>query len=136
MMLIRKTIVTALVALTAAFGLSALLPEAVQGQGAQVDIRGKVTKLNPANEVQKAQGIEAVILIEGPKLPTTNHDKAWTKITKKTKLWKQQGANRQPASLMDLKAGAEVSAQFTGPVAESYPVQATAGELTILTPAK
>jgi hypothetical protein len=34
----------------------------------------------------------------------------------------------------DLSAGQRVAVWFTGPVAESYPVQATAGAIEILSP--
>jgi len=100
----------------------------------KMDVKGKVTKFNPANEAQKAQGLLAVILVEGKKTPTTENDKASVKVTDKTKIWKQVGDKKQPATVADLKQGAEVSVRFTGPVLESYPVQATAGELIIHAP--
>jgi beta-N-acetylhexosaminidase len=101
----------------------------------KVDIRGNITRVNKLNEGQKGQGILAVVLIEGKQEPNTGYEKAVVKITQKTKLWKQAGDKKKPAMATELKVGTRVEAVFTGPVAESFPVQATAGEVVIL-PAK
>jgi hypothetical protein len=71
-------------------------------------------------------------LIEGPIADGTRFDKASVRITSETRIWVQQGAERRPASVEDLADGRQVEARFTGPVAESYPVQATASEIVIL----
>ena len=42
------------------------------------------------------------------------------------------GKDRKDAKIDDLKEGCKVEATFTGPVMESYPVQATAKEVVIL----
>jgi hypothetical protein len=94
------------------------------------DIKGKLTKYTPANEAQKAQGILAVVLIEGDKTANlSQYDKGYVKITKNTKIWKIQGMQKQPATVTELEVGMEVTALFVGPVAESYPVQGTAGQV-------
>jgi len=58
------------------------------------------------------------------------------KVTDKTKIEKTDGKERKEATFEDLKKGARVEATFTGPVADSYPVQATAKAILILEEAK
>lgn len=98
----------------------------------KVSIRGSVTKLTPANDAAKDRGVLVTVLIEGPKDKATEYDRAWVTITTKTKLEKLANGKKVEAKAEDLKAGAKVESVFTGPVAESYPVQATAGSLVIL----
>ena len=93
----------------------------------KVDIRGFV------KDVRKGDGkILTVILIEGTRDKDTSQDKASVKITRATKLVRAGAKDRRAATVDDLKAGVRVEVIFTGPVAESYPVQATAGEVRIL----
>jgi hypothetical protein len=103
-------------------------------QDSKSHIHGKITKVTPATDVQKEQGTLATIMIEAKKTPFPAYDKASVRITNKTKLWKQVGDKRQLAAFADLKTGTQVSVQFTGPVLQSYPVQATAGEVVIYNP--
>jgi hypothetical protein len=100
---------------------------------AKVDVRGKATKVIAApKEAAAANGLLGSVLIEGEKEKTTNVDKALVKVTVGTKIEKLVGGERKPAKFEDLKAGAKAEATFAGPVAQSYPVQATAKSLTIL----
>ncbi|HEX5000333.1 MAG TPA: DUF3221 domain-containing protein [Terriglobia bacterium] len=85
------------------------------------DIRGKVTSVS-AN----------TILIEGRVEKDTQVDKASTRVTDKTSIFRMVNGQKTPAAFRDLKVGQTVEATFVGPVAESYPVQATAGEIVIL----
>jgi hypothetical protein len=101
--------------------------------GAKVDIRGKVTKFSVVKP--NNAGILASVMVEGKK-ENSNYDKAAVKITNKTKLEKLVGKERRPATLEDLKEGVQVEAKFTGPVLQSYPVQATAAEVLIVEPAR
>ena len=98
---------------------------------AKVDIRGTIKKV-------AALGLKDVIgsiRVEGMKEKDTEYDKAIVRIVRKTKIEKLEGKERKPATFKDLKEGTIVQAVFDGPVAESYPVQATAGAILIL-PAK
>ena len=70
--------------------------------------------------------------IEGAQEADTRYDKASIRITDKTKFFLVNDGKRTPTSFADLKPGQKVEVNFTGPVAESYPVQATAGEVMIL----
>jgi beta-N-acetylhexosaminidase len=89
--------------------------------------------VTPANDEARARGRLGSILVEGVKDETTNHDRAFVHVTDKTRIEKRDG---KPAKFEDLKKGARVQALFTGPVAKSYPVQATAKEILILEEAK
>jgi hypothetical protein len=106
-----------------------------QGDG-KVDVRGTITKAMPTSEEARKQGLLRTILVEGPLDRNTNYDKAMIRITAKTKIEKLVGKERQPARADDLVNGVRIEARFVGPVAESYPVQATAGEILILPNAK
>jgi beta-N-acetylhexosaminidase len=119
----------AAVAVFASFGATGGVKDGKVEVKGKVDIRGtiKSAKINKAGEK-----ILAVILIEGERTKDTSYDKASVKITKATKLVRVGAKDRRAATVEDLKTGNRVEAIFTGPVAESYPVQATAGEVRII----
>lgn len=109
-----------------------LLAAAVEPPSGKADIRGTATRVSLADEAARKRGILATILVEGAKEKTTSYDKASIRITDKTKLEKRVDKERKTCKPEDLKVGCKVQAIFTGPVAESYPVQATAREVLIL----
>lgn len=88
----------------------------------KVDIRGRIT-----NVVNNADNVEA-ILVEGELEEDTGYDKASIKITTETEIYK----GTTGASANELQEGVTVEAIFTGLVAESYPVQATAKVIRII----
>lgn len=71
----------------------------------------------------------STMLIEGVVESDTSFDKASVTITEDTQIF---NADNRPVSAVDLSPGLRVEAWFTGPVAESYPVQATASDIRIL----
>lgn len=95
------------------------------------DIKGSVTNIRKADAGNQDKLI-GTILIEGSKEFDTKLDKASVSITADTTVTEQVGDKRVQASFDALKIGAKVTARFTGPVANSYPVQATASEILIL----
>jgi hypothetical protein len=95
---------------------------------AGVDIRGTVTEI-----VQGREDVAGSILIEGIVEEDTEYDRAFVTVTDETRIFEQVGEDRRPASFAALEIGQRVQARFTGPVMESYPVQATAAEIVILT---
>jgi hypothetical protein len=102
-------------------------------RGASVDIRGPITSISaPRIAAGAGQNFVGTIMIEGKKEPDTNVDKASVRVTPKTRIFREENGKRIEATFADLQVGQRVTAQFTGPVAESYPVQATAGEIVIL----
>ena len=72
-----------------------------------------------------------VLLVVADPGSASSVDRASVRVTKDTVVWTAEGV-RGAAS--DLATGELVAVWFTGPVAESYPVQATAGVLQILAP--
>jgi hypothetical protein len=72
-----------------------------------------------------------VLLVVADPGSRSSVDRASVRVTADTIVWTADGVRGAAA---DLAAGARVAMWFTGPVAESYPVQATAGAIRILTP--
>jgi hypothetical protein len=94
----------------------------------EVDVRGVITRI-------KREGggkILARIDINGVKEPDTRFDAASVEVTDETELFIKRGGEREPAEFAALKVKQRVEARFKGLVRESYPVQATAAEITIL----
>ena len=89
---------------------------------APLSIRGEVTKISG----------KSVLLVEGKKDADTIYDKASVTIKNTTKILRVEGEQLKEAKLEDLKVGTMVEITFTGPVKESYPVQADAGKVVIL----
>lgn len=98
----------------------------------KVSIRGTPASVSPADEDGKKAGILGTLLMEGRKDKDTEYDKAMVKVTKATRIFTQVGKELKPAAFDDLKPGVRLEIQFQGPVAESFPVQATAGKIIIL----
>ena len=93
-----------------------------------VDIRGTISSVAPAADGGELLG---TILVEGERSRDTAYDKASIRITRKTKILGQDG---KALAFEQLTPGLAVEAKFEGPVAESYPVQATAVGLLVLDP--
>jgi hypothetical protein len=92
-----------------------------------VDIRGRVTQTH-----RNAQGEPPVgtVEVEGTVEPGTRYDKATIHVGHDTKIF--LGRDGKPASFGVLHTGDLVEVTFTGAVAESYPVKATAARIVIL----
>jgi beta-N-acetylhexosaminidase len=105
---------------------------AQQEKADKVDIRGVITNVRAAEAEAKKQGTLGWIRVEGVKEKDTAYDKASVRITDKTRIEKLAGKEKKAAAFGELKQGVRVQAVFTGPVAESYPVQATAKEVLIV----
>ena len=110
------------------------------GQPWRVDIRGLVTAIQ-RTDAQNSRKLAfgptiGSILVEGAIEDDTIFDKARIRVTDKTRIFQQERKERHAVTFDSLKIGkvlAKVEVQFTpGPVAESYPVQATAAEIVIL----
>ena len=59
-------------------------------------------------------------------------DRAMVRVTADTVIWASEGEGRRGLAFGDLRAGDRVAVRFLGPVAESYPVQATAADVEVL----
>ena len=117
-------ILTLIVSLASALALGGGVCQPPRG----IDIRGTVTDVRPSATPEGEH--LATVLVEGKKEADTQYDKASVRITRATRL-RLESSNR-PVALEDLAVGTVVEMRFTGPVAESYPVQATAEEVAVL----
>ncbi|PKQ19619.1 MAG: hypothetical protein CVT66_09235 [Actinobacteria bacterium HGW-Actinobacteria-6] len=88
-------------------------------------ISGVITTVTPG------YGTLGSILVEGPAGSTSAYDKASVSITASTTLLRKTTDGYEGTSFADLDVGMSVDVWFTGPVAESYPVQATASALVV-----
>ena len=103
----------------------------ISNYGKEADIRGSITSIYKATE-DSTGDIIGSILIEGNIEKDTEYDKASVTITKETRIFESKSGNLIKASFGSLKPNQRVQALFTGPVAESYPVQVRAKEVVIL----
>ena len=94
-----------------------------------VDIRGEISSYEA---VESDNGVVAQILVEGQIEGDTSFDRALVIITTRTVIIEPGVATFAPITFRDLTPGRRVQIQFTGPVAESYPVRATALQVVIL----
>ena len=99
----------------------------------QVDIRGTILNIIPT---QVKSDILGTIYVEGPLYEDTSYDKAYISITPSTLIFKIDNllsSNSQfiPIPFRELQTGMIVEVTFTGPVLESYPVQATAKKIVV-----
>jgi len=88
------------------------------------DIRGTATKVNVAVEPW-------TVLVEEQPEETSGSAKAVVSLTAETRILRRAGSGVEPAAPADLAVGQTVSVWFSGPVMESYPVQATAAVVVI-----
>jgi len=120
----------AVLALAAAVGLALLAGCGGDGEGAPVtggpDVRGVITSISAGSG-----DVLGSVRIEGAIDQDTEYDKAVVRVEDDTKIYRQSGGQLTEATFADLAVGQTVEAWFTGPVAESYPVQAKASQIVI-----
>lgn len=102
-------------------------PAAMPPEESSIDVRGRITEHHRSATGEPPVG---TIRVEGTTEAGVAYDKASVRITRDTRIFKGRGGRRMPFN--SLTIGTLVEATFTGPVAESYPVQATASEVVIL----
>jgi hypothetical protein len=91
------------------------------------DITGVISQVRGG----PGRGQGAFLIIADPAVASTV-DRAMTRVTSDTVIWAPEGEGRQSLAFSDLRAGTRVAVRFSGPVAESYPVQATAADVEVL----
>ena len=96
---------------------------------ADYDIKGNITQIMRDS---LPKGVFGYLRIEGEKTADNRYDKAVVAVTKSTRIWEKTSTGYVSATWNDLLWTAMVTAKFTGPVRESYPVQADAAEIVIL----
>lgn len=127
----RSISAKAVLALAAALAVALLAActsdgDAAPGSG-DPDIRGLITSISDGSG-----DVIGNIRIEGTIESDTEYDKAVVRIESDTRILRQVGDATQELAYSDLKVGQTVEAWFTGPVAESYPVQAKASQIVVL----
>jgi len=94
---------------------------------AAADISGRLEQLAVA-----ADGTVSFLVVADPDVPG-GYDRAMVRTTAATLVWAPEGEGRRRLVAGDLRDGLRVAVRFTGPVAESYPVQAVADDVEVLT---
>ena len=119
----------ALLALAAGLAIALLSACAGDGDAAPTpddpDIRGAITSISDGS----GDVIGSVLIEEGQ---GTTYDKAAVRVESDTRILRGAGNATAEVTFADLQVGQTVEAWFTGPVAESYPVQAKASQIVIL----
>ena len=100
--------------------------------GPQIDqkkphIRGMITSLDLREDQTSSMVVEGAIEAD------TRYDKAFIGMNGETKVFIEDNGGYRIGNLQDLAIGQTVEVLFIGPIATSYPVQATAGEIIIKT---
>ncbi|MDQ3363011.1 MAG: YobA family protein [Actinomycetota bacterium] len=107
---------------------------------AEADIRGIITEVGKTRQETNGGGSAGerigVVLVEENPEEETGCQKDSVTVTKATKLLERRGGDLTRIGFDDLKAGQRVRAWYTGPVAESYPRQATASLIVVYLPAE
>ena len=92
------------------------------------DIRGRVTQITTMGPDVTLSGIA----VEGDAEDDTGYSSAWVRINQSTTIrWSTPG-DAATATIAELEPGMRVEVRFSGAVALSDPVQATAAEITII----
>ncbi|MGR3311506.1 MAG: DUF3221 domain-containing protein, partial [Candidatus Brocadiales bacterium] len=128
---IMKSITITLTILTGLFALYifSCAYSAPSKEEKKANIRGKIAKVTYTSKETRRHGRLCTFMVEGVK-PDGTESRALVTVTKETLIFFKQA--RQTASFKDLKEGLQVDVKFKGPVFQSYPVKATAGEILIL----
>jgi hypothetical protein len=107
---------------------------------AEADIRGIITEVGRMPREVNGGGSAGerigVVLVEENPEEETGSQKDSVTVTKATKLLEGRGGDHTRIGFDDLKAGQRVRAWYTGPVAESFPSQATASLVVVYPPAE
>jgi len=99
----------------------------------RIDIRGRITGvISGSPDMHQAHRVQGFIQVEGKLTEDVQYDKAAITITDSTRIHIMSGNEKKEGTFGSLKENDSVEAVFTGPVRESYPVQATALQITIL----
>lgn len=125
--LVAVVVIVLLCAVIVGCTADAAAPTAVPIDGANdgpADITGTVS------EWSFIQG-EGSMLVQGTD-PTGADFVARVRVTGQTQIIQQVNGELKASEITQLKDGETVQVRFDGPVAESFPVQATAGEVIIM----
>ena len=127
----RSTLAKAALVLAATLALALLSACSNDGDAApganDPDIRGVITSISDGTG-----DVIGSVRIEGTIDEDTSYDKAVVRVEGDTLLFRQVGSAMMEITFADLTVGQTVEAWFTGPIAESYPVQVKASQIVIV----
>ncbi len=107
---------------------------------AEADIHGIITKVGTVPQETNGDGGTdervGVVLVEENPNEEAGSQKDSVTVTKATKLLERRRQDLTPIAFDGLKIGQRARAWYTGPVAESYPRQATARVVVVHPPAE
>ena len=124
--------------------LEAALPDQIEGYPVVIverprpdpqryDIAGTIKTIAPADISAQEQGMSgSLLVVADPPLKYSRVDKASVAVPSDATIWWPMGEGKKSATFGDLHEGDHVIVTFSGPVAESYPVQATAADIEIV----
>jgi hypothetical protein len=92
------------------------------------DITGRLSQLSAAGDLD---GTVSFLVVADPS-SSGAYDRAMVRTTADTVVWAPAGEGRRTLTAAALRDGLRVAVRFTGPVAESYPVQAVAADVEVL----
>ena len=125
--------------LTAVFAMAACLaapacssaPGEPDGRGLNASVPTDASSIiGDIREVERTDG-RVRILVEQIPTRSAGYPIAWVAVNRGTVVMRRAGGSLSRGSSGELAVGMRVQAWFTGGVAESYPVQATAGTILI-----
>lgn len=103
-------------------------PDQGEGSAPAITIKGNLSEVRTA----EGEGILGVIRVEGEKIEGNEYGRADLRITTDTRIFESKDGELVPVDFAALEFGQFVEAKMVGPIAESWPVQAKAGEVVIL----
>ena len=107
---------------------------------AEADIHGIITEVGRVPQEGNGGGGVGerlgVVLVEENPDEETGFQKDNVTVTKATKLFERRGRDLTQIGFDNLKVGQRARAWYTGPVAESYPGQATARVIVVYPPVR
>jgi hypothetical protein len=107
---------------------------------AEADTHGIITEIGRVSQEANGGGSAGerigVVLVEENPDEDTGSQKDSVTVTKATKLFERRGRDLTQVGFDDLKRGQRARAWYAGPVAESYPRQATASLIVVYPPAE
>jgi hypothetical protein len=126
----RRILLGGIAAVLAAGALAVLIGTLTSGAasgipGSAPSIHGTITSLRPS-------GSAGSVLVEENPADQAGSAKASVTVSATTRIYLGQGTTSRRAQFADLRTGQRVDVWFDGPVATSYPVQAAAAVIVIL----
>ena len=93
---------------------------------------GRILEIILASRDDLERGVVGYVLVDGGKGTGQGMDRAMITLRDDTLFLAQDGASREKVVFEELTVGQKVEGRISGPVMESYPVQATASGIMIL----